>query len=52
MLNGNGSIYFSDAWVCFTLFSFFKVPLSEFEFSWSKISDIQSQVSLIQLPTK
>lgn len=27
------------------LFSF-KVPLSEFDFSWSKISDIQAQVSL------
>lgn len=32
--------------LCFYSLVFFQVPLSEFEFSWSKISDIQSQVSL------
>lgn len=37
--------------LCF--FFLFKVPLSEFEFSWAKISDIQSQVSLsIYTPNK
>lgn len=34
--------------LCLCLYStvFLQVPLSEFEFSWSKISDIQLQVSL------
>lgn len=32
--------------LCLYPIVFFQVPLSEFEFSWSKISDIQSQVSL------